>query len=191
MKTVILDAGHGINTPGKCSPIWDDGSYLLEWEFNRDIVSRIAEGLPGIQVVILVPEDADVDLGVRCYRANKVHASSPDGAFLISIHANAGGGKGWEAFTSQGKTLSDSYATILYEEAQSEFPDMRMRKDLSDGDYDKESSFYILRNTHCPAVLTENFFMDHEPDCRLIMSEYGRTKIANMHIRAIKRILSL
>ena len=38
---VILDAGHGKETPGKRSPILEDGSQLLEWEFNRDICNRI------------------------------------------------------------------------------------------------------------------------------------------------------
>ena len=41
-KTIILENGHGSQTPGKRSPIWGDGSQLLEWEFNRDIVRRIA-----------------------------------------------------------------------------------------------------------------------------------------------------
>ena len=39
---VILDNGHGEETAGKRSPVWGDGSQLFEWEFNRDIVRRIA-----------------------------------------------------------------------------------------------------------------------------------------------------
>ena len=31
---------------------------------------------------------------------------------------------------------------------------------MSDGDRDWEEDFYILRKSRCPAVLTENFFMD-------------------------------
>ena len=42
-KTIILENGHGSQTPGKRSPIWGDGSQLLEWEFNRDIVRRIVQ----------------------------------------------------------------------------------------------------------------------------------------------------
>ena len=33
-----------------------------------------------------------------------------------------------------------------------------MRADLSDGDFDKEENFYILKHTNCPAIFTENFF---------------------------------
>ena len=41
-KVIILDGGHGVDCAGKRSPIWGDGSQLFEWEFNRDIVRRIA-----------------------------------------------------------------------------------------------------------------------------------------------------
>ena len=57
------------------------------------------------------------------------------------------------------------------------------------GDSDKEEHFYILRHTKCPAVLTENLFMDTERDCRFLMSEEGRERIANFHFKAIKRIV--
>ncbi|GHV13650.1 N-acetylmuramoyl-L-alanine amidase [Bacteroidia bacterium] len=190
MKTVILDNGHGIYTAGKRSPVWADGSQLFEYEFNRDVVKRIARYLENenIPYSILVPELDDISLSERVRRANEIYKYSGNNAYLISIHANAGGGTGWECFTSVGQTKADPIATILCEEAQKEFPDLRIRFDYSDGDPDKESQFYILKNTHCPAVLTENFFMDTEKDCRFIMSEEGRQRVARMHVKAIKRI---
>lgn len=39
---ILLDNGHGNETPGKRSPVWPDGSQLFEYEFNRAIVHRIA-----------------------------------------------------------------------------------------------------------------------------------------------------
>lgn len=38
----ILDNGHGKNTPGKRSPKLADGRQLMEYEFNRAIVKKIA-----------------------------------------------------------------------------------------------------------------------------------------------------
>ena len=49
-KTIILDNGHGIETPGKRSPIWKDGTQLFEWEFNRDVVRHIASKLTAQRV---------------------------------------------------------------------------------------------------------------------------------------------
>lgn len=192
---VMLDNGHGKNTAGKRSPVWKDGTQLLEYEFNRDIVRRIAEKLDaeGIQYRIIVPEETDVSLSERARRANEIYDQANGKAFLLSIHANAGGGTGWECYTSVGLTKADALATILCEEATREFqPDgWRMRFDYSDGDPDKESQFTILVKTKAPAVLTENFFMDTEKDCRFIMSETGRERVANMHVAAIKRIIAL
>ena len=44
----------------------------------------------------------------------------------------------------------------------------KIRRDYSDGDPDWEENFYILSKTQCPAVLTENFFMDNKEDLSLI-----------------------
>lgn len=192
-KTIILDNGHGNNTPGKRSPKWEDGTQLFEYEFNRDIVKRIAAMLTKdkINVIILVPESNDVSLQERCNRANRIYKSSGNNAVLISVHGNAGGGTGWECYTTVGKTKSDSIATILCEEAAAEFAKdgWKIRTDMADGDPDKESQFYILKHTNCPAVLTENFFFDNRKDCKFMMSEEGRNRIAKMHYNAIKRIL--
>lgn len=184
---ILLDNGHGKDTPGKRSPIWPDGSQLFEWEFNRDIVRRIYTELKSMKIesIIIVPEETDIPLGERCKRVNRYGKD----ALLISIHANAGGGTGWECYTSKGKTKSDQYAQVLCEEAKKMFPEWKMRFDYTDGDADKEEDFYILKNTICPAILTENFFMDNEKDCRFIMSEIGRQRIATMHVQAIVKML--
>ena len=106
MITILLDNGHGNDTPGKRSPIWPDGSQLLEWQFNRDIVTRTATILrkAGIPVECLVPESQDIALSERCRRAN-VFARRGD-CLLISVHANAGGGSGGEIFTYPGARQS-------------------------------------------------------------------------------------
>ena len=188
---VILDRGHGIDTPGKRSPKWPDGTQLFEYEFNRDIVRRIAKqlDLDRIKNYILVPEENDISLSERVRRANDIYQKSNKKCFLISIHANAGGGSGWEVWTSIGKTKADDMAAILWDEMKTEFPLQKMRADTIDGDNDKEENFTIVKKTMCPAVLTENFFMDNKSDCDLIMSEFGRKKIADAHVRAIKKII--
>jgi N-acetylmuramoyl-L-alanine amidase len=192
-KTVMLDNGHGKETAGKRSPKWADGTQLFEWEFNRDIVKRIAQKCKtaGIDCRVLVPEGKDISLQERCRRANEIHQETNGNCFLISVHANAGGGTGFECYTSPGATKADTYATEICKAMQAMFPEQKMRFDYSDGDPDKESEFYILMHTKSPAILTENFFMDRETDCRLIMSQEGREAIAEAHFQAIKKIMSL
>lgn len=190
---IILDAGHGINTPGKRSPVWPDGTQLFEYKFNRDVVKKIVEFLKSenINYHVLVPEDDDISLSERCRRVNAIYDKTNGKCILFSIHGNAGGGEGFECFTSVGETYSDKIATILCEEARKEFSSdgFRMRFDYSDGDPDKESDFYILKHTKCPAVLSENFFYDNEKECKLMMDEEFQRRIARIHVKTIKNIL--
>ena len=191
---VIIDNGHGINCPGKRSPkgmlTHPDGTALFEWEFNRDVVCRLMPMLEAAKIPYdeLVPESEDISLSKRVQRANDIYRAD-NSAFLISIHANAGGGTGFEIFTSVGQTKSDHIAEIFAQEAKKAFPEFRMRFDNSEegvnADSDKEAHFYMLRKTICPAVLTENFFMDHEKDLAFIISDEGRQRVAKMHFDAI------
>lgn len=189
---VILDNGHGKETRGKRSPVWPDGSQLLEWEFNRDVVCRLSEMLvrSGIPYEVLVPEMSDVPLSERCRRANEIYDRNNGRCFLISIHANAGGGSGIEVCTSRGKTRADAIAFELYNQLDEEFGgEWPMRADWADGDPDKEEDFYILSRTKCPAVLVELFFMDNEKDCRFILSGEGRQRCSSAIYKAIRNLL--
>ena len=56
---------------------------------------------------------------------------------------------------------------------------------MSDGDMDKESNFYVLKNTNCPAVLTENFFMDSKKDLEYLNSDLGFYQIVKTHVDGI------
>ena len=190
---VLIDNGHGSNTPGKCSP---DGR-LREYAYTREIAERLVMELRknGIDAERIVKEEIDVPLAERCRRANEYKASE---AILVSIHCNAAGNgsdwmsaRGWEAWTSVGKTKADKLATCLYEDAENCLPGMNMRKDMADGDPDKESQFYILRHTNCPAVLTENLFQDNREDVEFLLSESGKRAIVSLHVWGIMKYLGL
>ena len=66
---ILLDNGHGIDTPGKRSP---DG-LLREYAWNRLIASRIVTPLTdlGHDAALLVPEQEDIPLPERCRRVNQ------------------------------------------------------------------------------------------------------------------------
>lgn len=194
---VLLDNGHGIDTLGKRSP---DGR-LKEYEYTREIVKRIhcELGNKGINSIILVPEEKDISLTERCNRANKYYDNNDKSAILISVHCNAAGngdkwltGRGWEAWTSVGKTKSDELAELLYSAAETWLPPgTKLRTDKSDGDRDKEKNFTILYKTKCPAVLTENLFQDNKEDVEFMLSEEGKRAIVNLHVEGIVNYLML
>lgn len=197
---VLLDNGHAKSTCGKRSPKLEDGRQFFEYEFNRDIVKRIAEKLfcLGIKYEIITHEiDEDVPLSTRAKRANDYCDIYGDSNCLfISVHANAGSNgnwcnaKGWSIYTTKGVTKSDAAATVFYEEAEKILPKygLTLRKDMSDGDPDYEENFTVIYKTKCPSVLTENLFMDNKIEVEFLLSDCGRNAIADIHVNAIRRL---
>jgi len=93
--------------------------------------------------------------------------------------------RGWCAYTFPGHTESDDIACFLYVSAENHLPGHKLRMDYSDGDPDLEQPFYILKHTLCPAVLTENLFMEYQEDCAFLLSAKGRQAIIDLHIDGI------
>ena len=196
---ILIDNGHGNNTVGKRSPYSlcgvEPAIDFYEYKWNREIAKEIVEGLKqkGYNADLLVTEDIDISLTERVNRVNNVcNEFGKENVLLVSIHANAAGSgkkwmtaKGWSAFTTIGNTRSDILAEYLYEEAEKNFYDRKIRTDKSDGDNDWESNFYICQKSKCPAVLTENFFYDNEDDVKYILSEEGRQAVIKTHIDGI------
>jgi N-acetylmuramoyl-L-alanine amidase len=195
-KIFLLDAGHGgmidgvYQTEGKQSP-WP-APKVYEGEFTRAIVRRLMEWAPlfGIRCIDMVASEHDVPLQERVMGANAIaRTRNVNDLVYVSIHANAGGGRGIEVFTSPGFTRADAMATVFLQKLNHVFPDVRMRTDMSDGDPDKEAGFYVLKHTAMPAILTENFFMDNRDEVEnILLSEGGRDKIAMAHLAAMVEI---
>lgn len=191
MKVLILDNGHGKNTPGKCSP----DKRILEYDWARDMVRRIAAkaSSAGIHTEIIVPEESDIPLKERVRRVNALCSQyGTQNCALISVHINAAG-NGGEWLTARGWTgwvapnasqKSKTLARLLYIEAS--------RAGLQGNRLPSSScywvgNFAIVRDTKCPAVLTENLFQDNKDDVEYLVSESGKEAIATLHIDAIKK----
>lgn len=210
---ILIDNGHGVNTPGKRSP---DRS-LLEYKYAREIAARIVSELKakGYDAERIVTEENDVSLAERCRRVNTVcNRIGTANVLFISVHVNAAGNGGWRtaggwcAYTTKGVTKSDAVATRLYEAANgvlSGYADAldagkakglydgkqrAFRTDYGDGDPDLEADFYVIKHTKCPAVLTENLFMDNKADVDYLLSDAGKKSIVDLHVQGIINTIS-
>jgi N-acetylmuramoyl-L-alanine amidase len=187
----LIDNGHGENTPGKRSPDGSLREYLYTREIAQEVVARLrARGYDAERIVC---ETSDIPLAERVRRVNEVCGRlGAKNVLLVSIHCNAAGNggdwmnaEGWSCYTSVGQTKADELADCFYKVAEEKFVGRKIRRDLSDGDFDLEAGFYMLNRTKCPAVLTENFFMDNRRELAYVLSTEGREAIVATHVEAI------
>lgn len=188
---LLIDPGHGIDTPGKRSP---DGKFL-EYLWNRQIADLLLDRfmIMGIDASLVVTETNDISLATRVQRINKVCSKvGASNVILLSIHSNAAGdggkwmsAQGWSCYTSKGETKSDVIAECLYDAFEAEFADRKIRKDMSDGDRDIEENFYVLQKSKCPAVLIENFFYDNRDECAWLLKNETKERIADAIVKGI------
>ena len=194
---ILLDPAHGHNTPGKRSP---DGK-LLEYAYTRELARQIVKILKSrdYDAELLVPEDDDIPLSERVRRTNAhCQALGKSNVILISLHINAAGdgtkwmnATGWSCYTCKGQTESDRLADCLYKAAEQILKNQVIRTDCArDGDPDWEENFYILRHSLCPAVLTENFFMDSSVEILFLQSKIGQQAVVDAHTKGIIEYIS-
>lgn len=201
MKRIwLLDAGHGgidpngvyttdpdfdPNTPGAGKKCYahPDGTFIREGAFNRAVRAEIIQLLVherGMKWKSVNYGHKDTSLRDRVNFANQMHRDHGNCVYL-SIHGNAGGGKGFEVYTSVGETESDKIADVWIEEMGKIFPGKVDRGE-------KDRDFYVIKRTACPAILTESFFMDTLEDAKTMLSEEGQMKVALAHFNMMKRV---
>jgi N-acetylmuramoyl-L-alanine amidase len=188
----ILDPGHGglnkddhyTTAPAKMHRFPEFTIY--EGVINRAITELVRKKLMSLRIdyAIVAHPIEDTPLSLRVSRADAAYAKDKRAVYL-SIHSNAGGGSGFEIFTSPGQSKSDKIAEIFCDTYKRWFPQYQFRQDLADADADKEADFYVLRKTDCPALLVENLFFDNEKEAKFLLSPTGQKSIADCIVQAI------
>lgn len=203
LPVILIDNGHGRETAGKRSPdavkqLWTSPYYFREYEWARQCARGIVDVLQSLSqtAFLLVKEDWDVSLKERVERVNAYcRKYGKDNVLLVSIHNNASGdgskwmsARGWSAYTTKGVTKSDYLASRLYDCAEETFKTpLKVRKYSQEKKVgrDFEEPLYVLKNTYCPAVLTENFFQDNKDDVLYLKSDAGLGACIDVHAQAI------
>ena len=186
---ILIDNGHGENTPGKCSP----DKRLREYAYTREIAKRVVKCLQckGYDARRIVEEETDVPLSVRCKRVNDIcKQEGAKNVLLVSIHNNAAGADGkWHAargFSAHvglnASSKSKMLAQYLWHEAIAQ--GLKGNRSVPAAPYIAQN-LAICRDTLCPAVLTENLFQDNKEDVDLLLSDEGKEKVTATHVNAI------
>lgn len=168
---IMIDPGHdNIVDRGAIAP---DGTK--EADINLAIANRVYDLLKNYHEVKMTRkwgEAQEVSLQERCDMANNWPAD-----VFVSIHCNNATTPmacGEEVWTSPGQTASDGLADKVVENLLILLEGDNIRRDLSDGDADKEARFKVLVGTNCPAVLVECGFLSNTKDLEFLKSPIGQ-----------------
>lgn len=185
-KTVCLDPGHGVESPGKCSP---DKSYY-EHEFALDMARRIQAHLERCGVrVVLTRTDEHCPTGKADTNdlLKRVAISDAAGADLfVSIHSNASGNewsnaRGLMIYTSAGpETASRNVA------AKAVLSRMTAAGvELRGSPLVHDMELVVTRKTAAPALLIEYGFHTSRMEVERLKKSSYRAKLAEATAKGV------
>ena len=179
-KKVFISAGHGGSNPGAV------GNGFKEKDLNLSIAMACGNYLKskGVEVQMSRVKDEDDDLNQEARESN---AFGPD--LTVSIHNNAGGGNGVEAWYSivggLGKTCAENILAEVVKIGQNS-RGAKTRKGSNGRDY-----YGFIRQTKAPAVIVECAFIDNATDIQIINTEPKRVVMGKAIAKGILKTLGI
>lgn len=185
-KTVCLDPGHGVESPGKCSP---DKSYY-EHEFALDMARRIQAHLERCGVrVVLTRTDEHCPTGKADTNdlLKRVAISDAAGADLfVSIHSNASGNEwsnasGLMIYTSAGPETASRNVAAKAVLSRMTAAGVELRGSPLVHDIE----LVVTRETVAPAMLIEYGFHTNRTEVGLLKKSSYRAKLAEATAKGV------
>jgi N-acetylmuramoyl-L-alanine amidase len=193
----LLDAGHGLNQPGKHSPLFVyDGQYIrfYEWWSNWDMIQRIRKRFDEIGILYYEvnshPHVRGQWLDGRIHMANKVAKDIESAACLfVSWHSNAYGeetewteSEGIETFYFPSSRIGEILATKVQRHLSKAFPNWR------DRGIKTSRHFAVLRRTTMPAILIEWGFFNNRHQVIELLDDNNRERAADAFVSFVLEV---
>lgn len=217
-RTWLIDPGHGPATPGKRSPMMENGGQFLEFIFNQEIAEILGDlcdrsGIDYRYTVNMSSPELGNDLQDRSDFENNLETPFPKA--LLSIHANAGevadpfrewstahGTETWYYFDilnpnnkppRQGFIFAGIFQKHLVQalglrDRGLKYTDPRKINPKTGKPY---KQLWILRKTFCPAVLVEIGFYNNRQEVEVLRAPETPEKVARALLAAIQEIENL
>ncbi len=176
--TVVIDAGHGGNDPGK---VGVNGAF--EKDINLAIALKVEKYLSGqgIDVVMTRTEDkglyeeSDSNKKVRDMKKRLAIIEEARPVIAVSIHQNSypdASVSGVQVFYYKNSEQSKTAAEIMQKQL---INSLKPEKERSAKD---NNSYYLLKKTSVPIIIVECAFMSNPTEAQLLTQEEYQEKIA-------------
>ncbi|MED4228224.1 N-acetylmuramoyl-L-alanine amidase [Neobacillus cucumis] len=176
---LYLDPGHGGTDPGA------QGNGLNEKDVTLDIALKLRTILLNQyeNIDIKMSRTSDITKGLT-ERTNEANSWGAD--YYLAIHINAGRGTGYEDYIYSG--LSDTSTSAKYQDII--HAEVLKLNSLTDRGQ-KKANFHVLRESHMPALLSENGFIDNAHDAALMKQSSWQQNVAQGHANGIAKAFNL
>lgn len=155
---IVVNAGHTKYGTGTGA-----SKYLNESTETRKIAYELMKLLADSKHEVI---PAVYDRSANNLKEAVTLANNEQADLFISIHLNAGGGTGCEAYTWRGQQVAQAVKACSYLKKLG-----FKNRGVKDG-----SGLYVIKNTKCTAILIEVCFVDNKADTEL----YERVGVANI-----------
>lgn len=179
MKKVFISAGHGGSDPGAVA------NGFKEKDLNLEIALACGDYLKanGVDVKLSRTKDENDDINQEAAESN---AFGPD--YTVSIHNNAGGGDGIEAWyqvDGSSRALAENILVEVVKIGQNS-RGAKTRANSNGTDY-----YGFIRQTNAPAVIVECAFVDNAADMKIIDTAAERKTMGIAIAKGILRTLGI
>lgn len=179
MEKVFIGVGHGGSDPGAVG-------YVVEKIANLEMAIACRDYLiqNGVDVLLSRTVDCGDSLESRIKKCNDFKPK-----LAVDIHNNAGGGDGFEVYYHYSGGLSLELAKNLEKEVKNIGQNSRGVKtklNTRGADY-----FGFIRETNCPAVIAEGFFVDNKTDSEIADVAEEQRKFGVAYAKAILKTLGI
>src|SRR3954469_6880893 len=183
MIKLLMDAGHGGTDSGAV------GNGLLEKNLTLEIAQGIANELKfydGIEVKMSRTTDKTVSLRQRTDEANAWGAD-----YFLSIHINSAestAANGYEDYIYSGNV---SAKTVAFQNVMNDEIFNSIKGHGVNNRGKNKANFHVLRESHMPAILTENLFIRNAADGDRLKDSRFKADLIAGHVTGLEKFLGL
>jgi len=172
MFKVLIDPGHGGSDPG--------ATYKTthEADLNLELSNKLAIALAALGASTDLTRKTDIFVSLKDRVKHEIVYQS---TLFVSMHCNAFANvsaRGFEVLYYKDASTSSIVAKEIVDCVKVKFPlhgtGLVVRKDL-----------YVLKNTTCPAILIENFFVTNASDRIILSSDTEKDQLITIIAKAI------
>lgn len=171
-KRIVIDPGHGGRDPGAVSVL---GYY--EKDINLEVALHLSQILrnKGFEVILTRSSDTYLSLESRVWIGNK---NRPD--LFLSLHTDSSENaeaRGYTVYISKSASMTSKYFARA------------IHQSLSGTGFKKrgvrETDFFVLQKTNCPAVLVEMGFLSNRSEAAILSNPAFRKKLGEYIARGV------